>query len=71
MDGPEHYRKAEQLADEAHEISAQAHEQRAALLAEAQVHATLAGVAVAMQTQLGGSYHLDFTWRDLLGIPEA
>ena len=70
MTGPEHYRKAEQLADEAHGISTQAPGQRAALLAEAQVHATLAGVAATMQAQSSMTYRAEETWRDALGIEE-
>jgi hypothetical protein len=51
MDGPDHYRKAEELAAEAHEHLGQGDGQATAALwaAVAQVHATLA-VATAIQT---------------------
>lgn len=66
MTGPDHYRKAEQLAGQAHETSASAPEQRAALLAEAQVHATLAAVAALMTGHLTIGHDADALWHDAL-----
>ncbi len=71
MTGPEHYQEAEQLLAAANRRAEEAesgfYEQT---MAEAQVHATLAGVAAAMHPQLGGAYQLDEAWRKALGIPE-
>lgn len=55
MSGPEHYAYAEQLLQDAMEWTAQDHEQ-AALIAEAQVHATLALVAATAQPQRDAWY---------------
>jgi hypothetical protein len=72
MTGPEHYQEAERLAADAMACNRdEDQELRTSMFADAQVHATLAGVAAAMQPQLGGSYQLDAAWREVLGVPES
>lgn len=69
MNGPEHYRMAEQLADQAHAVDP---DYAAYLVAKAQVHATLAlAAAAALQTagvpQDGDTAH---EWRRVICGPK-
>jgi hypothetical protein len=58
MDGPAHYRKAEELAEKADEYLGQGDEKDAAAVwaAVAQVHATLAVAATFERTQTGSTH---------------
>ena len=71
MTGPEHYQEAEQLLAAANRRAEEAesgfYEQT---MAEAQVHATLAGVAAAMQAQFSVTHRAELAWREALGITE-
>jgi hypothetical protein len=62
MTGPEHYRRAEELAEEARKLLGQGEGQDTAAVwaAVAQVHASL---AIAAATALGSS----FEWNDTAG----
>jgi hypothetical protein len=73
--GPEHYRKAEDLAEQAlaaltsddSRISGQgrqmAHDM---LISRAQVHATLALAAATASESSGSAYHVDPRWTEVL-----
>jgi hypothetical protein len=71
MDGPAHYQEAERLLAAANR-RAEAGESGLYLqtMAEAQVHATLAGVAATIQAQFPLTYRAELTWREALGITE-
>jgi hypothetical protein len=66
MDGPEHYRRAEELAAEAHRLLCQGDGQAAAGVwaAVAQTHAVL---ALAAATAIGASGADDHAWADAAG----
>lgn len=70
MNGPEHYREAERLIAAADRLDDFPSEEYAQLVATAQAHAALAGVAAAMHLQLGMASQRDPAWRKALGIPE-
>jgi hypothetical protein len=66
MTGPDHYRKAEELAAKAHEYLGQGEGQDSAAVwaAVAQIHATL---ALAAATALGKSETDNRAWADAAG----
>ncbi len=66
MTGPDHYRKAEELAVKAHQYLGQGEGQESAAVwaAVAQVHATL---ALAAATALGTTIVEERAWRDAAG----
>lgn len=69
MNGPEHYRAAENLIDRAHDMADQGYPERADfILRRAQVHATLALVAAQVEAVASrGPGDLDPAWRPGLG----
>ncbi|MEU6496409.1 hypothetical protein ABZ890_39535 [Streptomyces sp. NPDC046984] len=70
MTGPEHYARAEQLLREVRD-GHQEGSDVAAILAAAQVHATLAvAAATAMSGRGGGMHSADFNaWDNAAGVP--
>ncbi|WP_406467089.1 hypothetical protein [Streptomyces sp. NBC_01594] len=71
MTGPEHYRAAEKLLDHAFGIEDRGSAEDVSLLAEAQVHATLAlAAATAMHGHPDGQMHSsDYNaWDDAVGV---
>ena len=71
MTGPEHYQEAERLLAAANRRGEEAESGLyAQTMAEAQVHATLAGVAAAIQGQFPMTHRAELAWRDALGIEE-
>jgi hypothetical protein len=69
--GPDHYQEAERLLAAANR-RAEAGEDglNPQTMAEAQVHATLAGVAAAIQAQFPMTHRAELAWREALGITE-
>ncbi|MGW1765327.1 hypothetical protein ACWCQL_14795 [Streptomyces sp. NPDC002073] len=72
MSGPEHYRKAEDLLQQAEHANVSTLA-RQLLLAQAQVHATLAqAAATAVTPRTLGANCADWrAWRSAAGTPEA
>lgn len=69
MTGPEHYRRAEQLAEQAHVVDP---EYAAYLVAKAQVHATLAlTAATAMMPTVGNEGQTAAEWRKVIVPPRT
>ncbi|MEU6217233.1 hypothetical protein ABZ845_06870 [Streptomyces sp. NPDC047022] len=71
MTGPDHYHEAEKLLDHAFGIEDRGSPEDLSLLAEAQVHATLAlAAATAMHGHPEGHIHsYDYTaWDDAAGV---
>jgi hypothetical protein len=63
--GPDHYREAEQLLDEAIEGESDGFT-RAERIAAAQVHAILALAAATASESSGSAYHVDPRWSEVL-----
>jgi hypothetical protein len=68
--GAYHYRESERLTAKAQQLPEDAHAQRRDLLAEAQVHATLAETAATMAGHLSLTFTATEAWREALGEPE-
>lgn len=68
--GAYHYRESERLTAQAQQLPADAHAQRRELLAEAQVHATLAETAATMAGHVNLTFTATEAWREALTEPE-
>jgi hypothetical protein len=69
MTGPEHYRRAEMLANEAYKrLGGEDEASAAAWAALAQVHAQLASTAAAVQAQTRMPHSVTEAWERALGL---
>jgi hypothetical protein len=72
MTGPEHYRKAEALLEAANSGANPHSDQEPRLVAQAQVHATLAlAAATGMQSKPSEAYRRDGAWEAVAGRSDA
>lgn len=69
--GPQHYRAAEKLADQANHFTHADPVMGAALAAEAQVHATLAVAAATALAAIGTVQRTSQEWLDLIIPPRG